>query len=387
MNFKTLRSMDELRHQLSEVTSDRNASASLPPACYSDGSVFDRETEAIFYHSWIGLGRADRWKLPGDYSAMDIAGVPVIIIRTKAGQLKGFANSCRHRGSQILKGDGNCRAIRCPFHCWSYDLDGNLVYAPKMENAIDFDPKEFGLVEFRVRQCDGFAFLCLDDEVGELEQWLMDFSEMHAPWALDQLVSTRLREFEVNCNWKAFIEVFNEYYHLPYVHPDTLGNFYPEPEDADQVSGNYTTQFGITDGNAALLAETQDQALAPAKQISGREKNGIRYTWIYPNLTFATSPDSLWMYQAYPITPDRSWIVQTICFPAHTVKRAEFESRVKYYYDRYDAALAEDIPFLEQQQAGLSSKFARPGRFSSLEPSVANFAHWYAGRLASALES
>jgi phenylpropionate dioxygenase-like ring-hydroxylating dioxygenase large terminal subunit len=386
MVFQTLRSMDELRQQLSEVSADNNASASLPPACYSDSSVFDHETNAIFHHAWVGLGRADRWPSLGDYSAMDIAGVPVIIIRGKQGELKGFANSCRHRGSQILKGDGNCRAIRCPFHSWAYDLNGQLIFTPKMDNAANFNPEEFGLVEFRVRQSDGFAFLCLDDEVEDIDEWLIDFSEMHAPWAMDQLVTTRLREFEVNCNWKAFIEVFNEYYHLPYVHPESLSWLYPEPEDADQVEGNYTTQFGLTEGNAALLSETQGQALPPAKQLQGREKNGTRYTWVYPNLTFATSPDSLWMYQAYPITPDRSRIVQTICFPADTVNETDFESKVKHYYDRYDAALAEDIPFLEQQQVGLASIFARPGRFSSLEPSVANFAHWYARKLGSALE-
>ena len=92
------------------------------------------------------------------------------------------------------------------------------------------------------------------------------------------------------------------------------------------------------------------------------------------------------MYQAYPIAPDRSHIVQTICFPADTLKVEDFESRAKHYYHRYDTALEEDIPFLELQQAGLSSKFARPGRFSSLEPSVANFAYWYAGKLAASLD-
>jgi phenylpropionate dioxygenase-like ring-hydroxylating dioxygenase large terminal subunit len=386
MTYRTLGSIDEFRRQLAEVTSDRNSSASLPPACYSDGTIFDHETEAVFHHSWVGLGRVDRWPSPGDYSAMDIAGVPIIVVRNDAGELKGFANSCRHRGSQILQGDGKCRSLRCPFHSWRYDLDGNLSFAPKMEEAIDFNPQDFGLVEFRVQQSDGIAYLCLDDSVGDLDQWLLDFSEMHAPWSMAQLVSTRVREFEVNCNWKTFIEVFNEYYHLPYVHPKTLSNFYPEPEDTDEVSGNYTTQFGPTEGNAALLAGTQDHALPLAKQLSGREKSGIRYTWVYPNLTFAASPDSLWMYQAFPITPDRSRIVQTICFPPDTVKEAGFENKVKHYYDRYDAALDEDIPALEQQQVGLSSKFAKPGRFSSLEPSVANFACWYAGKLAPALE-
>jgi phenylpropionate dioxygenase-like ring-hydroxylating dioxygenase large terminal subunit len=386
MNFQTFQSLDELRHQLSEVTSDRNASASLPPACYSDDTLFRHEADAVFHHSWVGIGRSDRWKSPGDYSAMDIAGVPVIIICNNEGELKGFANSCRHRGSQLLKGDGNCSKIRCPFHCWTYGLNGDLKVVPRMEKAVDFDRADYGLVEFRIRQSLGFAFLCLDDEADELSDWLGDFPDMHLPWAMEQLVSTRVREFEVDCNWKTFIEVFNEYYHLPYVHPDSISWLYPEPDDADQVTGNYTTQFGATDGNAALMADTQDQALPPAKQLTGREKTGTRYTWIYPNMTFATSPDSLWMYQAYPITPHRSRIIQTICFPVDTVEGAEFESRSKHYYDRYDAALDEDLPFLEQQQVGLSSKFAKPGRFSSLEPSVANFAYWYADKLASFLK-
>jgi phenylpropionate dioxygenase-like ring-hydroxylating dioxygenase large terminal subunit len=385
MTFQTFGTIDEFRKQLSGVTADSNTSASLPPACYSDGRIYNHESSVVFHHSWVGLGRADRWPTVGDYTAMDIAGVPVIIIRNKADELKGFANSCRHRASQILTGDGNCRAIRCPFHSWRYDLDGKLIFSPRMENAVDFNPEEYGLVEFRVQQCDGFAFLCFDDETGELEDWLTDFSEIHRPWAMGQLVSTRVREFEVNCNWKAFLEVFNEYYHLPYVHPATLSKFYPEPEDTEQVSGNYTTQFGLTKGNAALLGDAQDRAFPVANQLSGREKNGIRYSWIYPNLTFAAAPDSLWMYQAYPVTPDRSRIVQTVCFPPDTLEQAGFESKAKHYYDRYDAALAEDIPFLEQQQLGLSSKYALPGRFASLEPSVANFAYWYAGKLAAAL--
>ncbi|MFV2032714.1 MAG: RHO alpha subunit C-terminal catalytic domain-containing protein, partial [Gammaproteobacteria bacterium] len=177
-----------------------------------------------------------------------------------------------------------------------------------------------------------------------------------------------------------------EYYHLPSVHPDSIDWLYPEPDDVDEVSGNYTTQFGPTDGNSALMADAQDQAFPAAKQLSGREALGTRYTWIYPNMSFAASQDSLWMYQAYPLAPDRSHIVQTICFPPDTVKIADFESRAKHYYHRYDAALDEDIPFLEQQQLGLRSKFAKPGRFSSLEPSVANFAHWYAHKLAASLD-
>ncbi|MDJ0955927.1 MAG: aromatic ring-hydroxylating dioxygenase subunit alpha [Arenicellales bacterium] len=374
-------SRDELLSQLSLVLEDRAISATLPTACYTDHALLQYEINTLFRQSWVGVGRTDRCTKPGDFSSRDIGGVPVLLIRNQGGELKAFANTCRHRGSLLLKGDGNCKKIRCPFHCWTYDLDGRLVFTPRMEAVPDFDLTAYGLTEFGVGVADGFAFVSLDAAAGEFDKWLGDYSSLHAAWGLSQWVTTRVREFEVNCNWKIFLEVFNEYYHLPYVHPKSINRMYPEPDDADQTTGNYTTQFGTTKGNAALLSDVQGQAFSHAVNLTGRERNGTRYTWVYPNMTFAASSDSLWMYEAYPITPHRSLIVQTVCFPAETVVLEDFESRAKHYYDRIDTAITEDIPFLEQQQTGLSSPFAKQGRFSRLEPSVANFAYWYASRL------
>ena len=190
---------------------------------------------------------------------------------------------------------------------------------------------------------------------------------------------------EVECNWKTFIEVFNEYYHLPMVHPDSISWLYPEPDPVDEVSGQFTTQFGPTEGAAALMANTQKFALPVAPGLEGREASGTRYTWIYPNITYALSQDSMWIYQAFPLAPDRCRVIQTICFPAASVALADFEDRAQHYYARIDAAVAEDLPFLERQQIGLNSRFARQGRFAALEPSVGKFAYWYAQQLLSAL--
>ena len=371
----------ELREQLAKVKPDPDCSLGIPPACYADAEIMKRELKAVFHRGWVSLGRSDRWVKTGDYSALDIAGVPVIVVRNKAGELKAFANSCRHRGSQILSGDGNCNKFKCPFHWWTYDLDGKLKVYPRMEKAVDFNPDEFGLVEFPVASQDGFSFISLENRPPPLDDWLGDFESFHGPWGLDQWVSTRVREFEVDCNWKTFIEVFNEYYHLPMVHPDSINWLYPEPDAVDEVSGQFTTQFGATEGAAALMADSQDQALPAAKGLSGRDCCGTRYTWVYPNLTFAASQDSLWMYQAFPLSADRCRVLQTICFPAETVALSAFENRVIHYYDRIDTALNEDLPFLLQQQIGLKSKFAKQGRFSALEPSVAKFAYWYSQRM------
>jgi hypothetical protein len=156
---------------------------------------------------------------------------------------------------------------------------------------------------------------------------------------------------------------------------------YPEPDAVDQVSGQYTTQFGATEGAAALMEDTQHFALPAAKGLQGRETRGTRYTWIYPNITFALSQDSMWIYQAFPVSADRCRVIQTICFPAESVALDDFGERSTHYYQRIDAALEEDLPFLQQQQVGLKSCFARPGRFGALEPSVGKFAYWYAQQL------
>lgn len=374
-------SREELYRQLSQVLQDCGQSATLPPACYADPALFRYDTDTLFRRSWVSAGRADRWKEPGDYGALHIGGVPIFVLRNRDGHLKSFANSCRHRGHPLLQGQGNCKKIPCPFHCWTYDLDGRLIFAPRMGKVPGFDPGDYGLTEFRVAVVDGFVFVALDNEAETIDRWLGDFSSMHTPWDLARWVTTRVREFEVRCNWKAFLEVFNEYYHLPYVHPKSISHRYPEPDPADDVIGSYTTQFGATDGNAALLSNAQEQALPHAVGLTGRERMGTRYTWVYPNLTFAASPDSLWMYEAYPTSAGTSRIVQTVCFPEETVLLEDFDCRAVHYYDRIDTAIEEDIPFLEQQQVGLSSPFALQGRFSPLEPGVANFAYWYADKL------
>lgn len=377
MDNRSSSCLQTLGEQLRVVTADHHQSKTLPPKCYSDDHVFQLEVDAIFHQSWVGIGRQDRWQSEGDYVAMDIAGTPVIVVRGNDGHLKCFANSCRHRGSQLLSGEGHCRQIRCPFHCWTYELDGRLKFSPKMEQAVNFNPQDYGLLEFRVSCNNGFAFICLSHETPSLDDWLGDFPSIHANWALDQLVSTRVRQFEVNCNWKNFIEVFNEYYHLPYVHPESINGRFANPDLPEKVLGNFTTQFGAADGNPALLSDTQGEGFPLAQQLSERNSKGVRYSWVYPNMTFAIAPDSLWMYEAYPIEPGRTSIVQTVCFPEATTKLSDFDSRAKHYYDRYDQAINEDIPFLEKQQIGISSRFAQQGRFSSLEPSVANFAAWY----------
>jgi len=374
--------MEILLEQLALVKGPVATASTLPPACYADAAVAEIERDAVFRTSWVGIGRADQWKEVGDFSALTIAGIPIIVIRDKSLALRAFSNSCRHRGSVLLEGSGNTQTISCPFHRWTYGLDGTLRGAPEITKEPTFNTADYGLVEFRAAERDGFSFVCFSDDTENIDTWLGDFSTLHAPWSLGSLVSTRRIELEVACNWKGFLEVFNEYYHLPYVHPDSINSVYAPPDTADRVTGQYSSQFGETEGTGGLLEATQKYALPPIPVLEGRNRNGTRYTWLFPNMTFAASSEAIWVYEATPLEPGRCKVVMTVCFPPATIAHADFAARAQVYYDRMDAALAEDVPALERHTRGMASPFARQGRFcEGLEPSVANFAFWYADRM------
>ena len=355
--------------------------SSLPPACYHSDEILESEIDNIFYTGWLGLGRSDRFKEPGQYETIEIVDVSLILIRDRNKKLHAFNNACRHRGSRLLEGSGKCRAIRCPFHCWNYSIDGQLVAAPHMEDTKDFNFKSSGLLEFELKVHAGFVFVCFNANPPDFKQHIGDFDQLHSPWPIESLVSTRRIRFESDCNWKLFLDVFNEYYHLPYVHPDSINDVYKKPDAGDKTTGAYASQFGETEGTGGLLTAEQSHALPPIPGLSGRSSQGTRYTWIFPNMTFAASNEAMWIYEAYPLGPRRCVVYQTLCFPQQSIDLIDFETKVNFYYDRFDAAVGEDCIALKNQQLGLNSPFTLPGRYSvGLEPNVSAFASWYAAK-------
>ena len=372
----------ELRRQLASCGLDPSHAHTLPPAVYMDDALARLEEDRIFRRNWVGIGRADRFASEGSFEVLDIAGQSIIVLRGGDGVLRAFANTCRHRSARLLEGSGNCQKIRCPFHAWTYRLDGSLASAPHMEEVQDFDRADFGLVTYRVEERLGFAFICLDPLAPSLDETLVDFEELHSPWPMSTLVSTRRRSQVVDCNWKAFLEVFNEYYHLPFVHRHSINDVYKKPEPADVVTGAFASQFGGTEGTGSQLQGAQTTPLPKMPGITGREAAGVRYTWVFPNMAFAACVDALWIYEAYPMGANQCMVFQTTCFPAEAIARPEFESQSLAFYHRLDAALAEDIPALVNQHRGLSSPDAHPGRFQPLlEPNVAAFAKWYSAKI------
>ena len=367
---------------LRRVTPPAIRSPTLPPAVYTDADVATLERERLFRHGWVGCGRSDRWPSAGCCVPLDIAGAPVLIARNAKGTLHAFANSCRHRGTALVSEPACVARITCPFHAWTYTLEGHLVAAPRMESASGFSLADHGLHAYDVAERAGFVFVSLDAMPCSIDDWLGDFETLHAPWSLDQLVTTRRLERDVACNWKLFLEVFNEYYHLACVHRQTFGAIFDEPDPPDAVTGNFTSQFGTTSGTGALRSDDQRYALAPIPGLDARHLSGTRYTWIYPNMAFAAGREAMWMLEAWPRGAASCRAVMSVCFPARTCATPGFEDASRHYYRRMDEALDEDVDVLARQQGGMASPDAAAGRFSTLEASLANFAFWYAALMA-----
>ena len=355
---------------------------SLPFECYWEDSILIQEQKLIFSNQWLGLGRADRLETPGEYEVFELCGQSLVLIRDQDNILRLYANTCRHRGAKLLDGTGQCQAISCPFHGWTYTLDGNLKFAKTMSENSNFDFSEHSLIEYKLKELQGFLFAFLGNQPTDLDSQLGDFSELHQPWSLNELITTRREVFEVQCNWKAFLDVFNEYYHLSNIHPTSIDNLYIKPEESDKTTGDYASQFGFTTGTGALLEAHQSNALPKMENLGDPWNLGARYSWVFPNMTFAASQEAIWVYEANPITSQSCQVRQSICFPKNTTELPDFQEKSQAYYQRLDDALDEDITALENQQKGLNKSPSLQGQFSTLmEANVATFAQWYANKI------
>ena len=355
---------------------------SLPSWAYTDAEFLERERERLFRAHWLCIGREDQVARPGDYMTREIAGASLIVVRGRDGAVRAFHNACRHRGARLLEGEGSCKAISCPYHAWVYGLDGMLVGAPDTEATIGFEKSAHFLAPARLESWAGFLFVNLDGRAKPLTEHLGDCPEFHAPWSLEDMVVTRRNVFEVECNWKLFIDVFMEYYHLNVVHPSSIAAAYGPADPMERVRGDWITVFGLNGSSALLLQDSAPAAALPAVPgLSGRSAKGTRYSLIYPNMPFACTTQSMWFFEIDPLAPGRTRIGMNMCFPRSTAALEDFAEMAQACYLRWKVAIAEDNTVLERQQRGLASPLVRRGRFSHLEEVVPRFGAWVAERV------
>jgi choline monooxygenase len=367
---------------LSPVLRDVAAARGLPNAHYTDPATWAAERDALLFGQWAGIAFADDVPAPGDAWPVDYAGVPVLVLRDRAGAIRVFQNVCRHRGMILVDRPGPIRgAIRCPYHSWCYGLDGRLVATPHVggpgQNAHpQVDRDTLGLIELRAHVWRGVVFVNLDGQAPA-------FDDAHADligrWgALDQPLhsdAASMFALDVACNWKLAVENYCESYHLPWVHPGL--NSYSRLEDHYHIeapgrySGQGTLVYRQLQGEDGTTFP--DFAGLPAKWDTGAE-----YVALYPNVLFGVHRDHgcaiLLMPQGTERTVERVAIhyARPDTDPALRARNTE----------QWRAVFEEDILVVEGMQRGRHAPGFDGGRFSpAMDGPTHCFHAWVAARL------
>src|SRR5208283_2975381 len=188
----------------------------IPARWYTDPAFLEAEQARVFGRTWQPVGRASDVSKPGSFTAGDIAGEPIVVVRDSGGHLRAFSNVCRHRGSTLVDGAGHASVIKCPYHGWTYSLDGRLFGQPEFDGVENWNRTKICLPEFRVETWGPFVFVNQDRLAPPLEQMLETIPQEAAGIGcdLDKVQFRCRRDYILNCNWKVYIDNYLEGYHL-----------------------------------------------------------------------------------------------------------------------------------------------------------------------------
>jgi glycine betaine catabolism A len=348
--------------------------ATLPRDAYISSEFYAREREAIFFREWFCACRAEEVALPGDYAVREVAGESVLVVRTKDGRIAAHYNLCRHRGSRLALG-GECTgsfggAIRCPYHAWTYELDGRLRTAPYFPEVMQ-RRDDFSLHGVAVEEWGGFVFVNLSQETGpkgpalhsNLREQLGAAAERVKRYPLAQLRAAKRLTYEVAANWKVLLENYNECYHCAGVHPELCAIV---PAFKQQGGGALDWEGGIPhrDG-ATTFTLSGTTTRAPFPGLSEEEKVRHKGELIYPNLLLSLAADHVAAFLIQPRGPERTTVTCDFLFHPDEMARADFDPSDAI--DFWDLVNRQDWTICESVQLGMRSRAFTRGFYAPME--------------------
>ena len=349
----------------------------MPKSVYTSPEFLTQEMTHIFAKDWLCAGRADALPTPGDYLTMTIAGEPVIVLRDRDGQVRAMSNVCRHRMSKLLEGRGHTRAIVCPYHAWTYNLDGTLRGAPAMTLNEGFCKDQIALPQVRCTEWLGWIMVTLNPDAPAPATALADVVKLVGHLHLENYVEAFREEFRWATNWKVLAENFMESYHLPVCHAGTIGGTVDLlkmtcPEGLPAFNYHYIIKNDALDLTLAHPSNTT---------LTGDER---RTTWllsIYPALLITLTPGYFWYLCLTPDGPDHV----NVLYGGGLAPDWAADPKAKEHFDRLKALLddvnVEDKGCVEKVYAGLRAGLSEPGPLSHLERPNFDFAKWIASRI------
>ena len=332
--------------------SDYQHARSMPVEFYTSPEFLEYEKEYLFRRQWACLGRVEELPTPGDYFTTELVGEPLLVVRTDDRSICVLSNVCRHRGMVVAYDRGNAKNFRCPYHHWTYNIEGKLLVAPLIEKRDDFDPKQCRLPEFRSEIWNGFIYVNLDGKAESLTPRLAGLDNEISCYKVDETAIVYCEEQVWPTNWKCLVENFMEGYHLSSVHLKTLHPVTPtrlcEHIPAGDAYMGYYSNFP---------SDLPQRGLYPP---------GLSDVQRQRSVMFSVLPSH--------VAGSGGHITTFICIQPEGVDHVRGKIGLAYYHadevadeekekaiDLFQRTMAEDKEQLTNLQRGLKSRYYRPG--------------------------
>jgi Rieske 2Fe-2S family protein len=351
-----------------------------------DEGVLRTELDRFYYRNWLLVGREEQIPKTGDYLTRTIGTEGIMLLRDKEGQVRGFQNVCRHRGTQLLEqpsGSG-LRSIVCPYHAWTYGLDGRLNGAGHMQAVQGFRKEDNGLFPVRVESAAGFLWANLDPGAAPLRSQLGSFLDRVERFPLAQLRAGPTHTYTIEANWKLLVENYSECYHCAPIHPELnrITPYLTGDNDAffTQGKGQFSGGYQTFAGDYTSMTMTGYTRRPPLPGMSEEDRKRIYYYVLWPNTFFSLHPDYLMVHTAWPISPGRSRVENGFYFDPEVMTKPDFDPSDATGV--WDIINRQDWHVCELAQKGTQTRNWHGGRYSEQETLVWDFDAYYQDRMA-----
>jgi glycine betaine catabolism A len=358
---------------LAEALRPFGESRMLPPAAYTDPAVFEWERRHFFGGGWTCVALGCQLPSAGSQHAAGTGAGSVLLARGQDGVLRAFANTCRHRGHELLPcGTATQqKVIICPYHSWTYGLDGGLRAAAGFKNQPGFVARLWGLNELPVAEWHGLVFVDGSATAPPLADSLATLEGVVARYELERLVVAGQHDYETTANWKILTENYHECYHCPVIHPELCRVSPPRSGENYPAGGMWVGGWmDLRDSMATMSLDGASHGAA----LRGLDAKGLRtviYVNIFPNVLLSLHPDYVMVHRLVPLAADRTRIECTWAFAPESLAGPGFDPG--YAVEFWDITNRQDWHACESVQRGLSSPHAVPGPLSSEEDAVYQF--------------
>ena len=345
----------------------------LPGRYFTSPEIFVEELEKIFLQRWLCVGREAQIARPGQYFLQQIGAESVIVLRDRSGQVRAYFNVCRHRGTRLCEEHRGqlSETIQCPYHAWTYSLDGRLIGAPSADTIEGFDKADWPLHPVASATWEGFLFINLADDPEPFEEAYAPVLSRFSRFNLPALAVHRRIDYELTCNWKFVVQNYSECYHCPLVHPALVKLSPPTSGENDLYRGPFLGGYmDIVDSSESLTVSGRSCGVMVGNLPTDDLKR-VYYYSLFPSMLLSLHPDYVMYHTLWPKGPGQTRVTCEWLFHPDTLNNPAFnpDDGVEFW----DMTNRQDWHVCELSHAGVQSKSYTPGPYSRREGLSAAF--------------